>query len=131
MEKVIASKIANALIPEAEMSSTLKTFLDAMGSRSAHSLVLNNMKKRTGGLWVGGTAILHEHDLTFRPNAMNKIAHEDDYTTVIPLADICEVNVRFGFVTKIIDLVTREGKFSIRCWGAEKFAALIRDQLNQ
>jgi hypothetical protein len=33
-------------------------------------------------------------------------------------------------VTKIIDVITREGKFSFRCYGAEAFADLIRKQLD-
>src|SRR5258706_1100631 len=107
----IARKIANALIPEAEMSEGLKTVLNVTGARSTDS-VLKRLKKKWGGLWVGGTVILHERDLTFRPNALNRFAHEADYTTVIPLGEISEVNVRFGFVTKIIDLGTRAGKFS-------------------
>jgi hypothetical protein len=32
-------------------------------------------------------------------------------------------------VTKIIDVITREGKSSFRCYGSEAFVALIRKQL--
>ena len=62
------------------------------------------------------------------PNAPNRSVHDGDYSVEIPLSDVSDVQVRFGSITKIIDLVTDHGKLSLRCFGAEAFAAKIRER---
>lgn len=47
-------------------------------------------------------------------NALNRAVHAGDYSIEIPLVDATDAQVRYGFVTKISDIVTSEGKLSIR-----------------
>ena len=127
MDKVIAKKTVNALIPEAEMGFAAKFILKTTGAK-ATDVVLKAAKKLMGGLWVGGTAIIQKKKLAFRPNWLNRAVHKADYAVEIPFEEISEINVRFGIATKIIDIITCEGKFSIRCYGAENIANKIREQ---
>ena len=127
MSTEIARKTVNALITDAEMSFGARFLVSATGLDVTET-VLKGFKKAMGGLWVGGTATLYETKIAFRPNAMNKAVHAGDYSVEIPLDDVTEVQVRFGFVTKIIDIATADGKLSIRCFGAPDFAAKIREQ---
>ena len=126
MSREITSKLANALIADAEMSFGAKFIVSA--TSPVTETVVAGFKKAMGGLWVGGKPTLHETKISFRPNALNKAVHEGDYSLEIPLDHVSEIQVRFGFITKIIDIVTAEGKLSIRCFGAPDFADKIREQ---
>jgi hypothetical protein len=130
MDDAIATKVVNALIPEAEMGFAAR-FIVGMTDALATESVLDAAKKKKGGLWVGGTVIIQQRTLVFRPNWLNRLVHKAEYTVRIPLEEISKVNVRSAPVTKIIDVITREGEFSFRCYGAEAFADLIRRQLDE
>jgi hypothetical protein len=129
MDTPIAQKPVNALIADAEMGFGARFLLSAT-THGVTEIVLNGFKRVMGGLWVGGTATLHETKLGFRPNALNQLIHAGDYSVEIPLHEISDIQVRFGFITKIIDIVTPHGKLSIRCFGAEVFANRILTQKN-
>ena len=128
MDKQIEKKRINAFVSDAEIGSFMRFVLEITDTTVTET-VINKFKEVMGGLWVGGNAILYETKLYFRPNAVNQLFHADDYSLEIPLTEIKEVNIRFGMVTKIIDLVTEHGKFSMRCYGAKKFADTIRNQV--
>lgn len=127
MNSPIAEKTVNALITDAEMGFAAKFLVNNTGLGVTET-VLKGFKKAMGGLWVGGKATLYETRIAFRPNALNLAVHAGDYSVEILLSDVSDVQVRFGFVTKIIDIVTDHGKLSIRCYGAEAFAAKIRER---
>jgi len=114
----IAEKSVNALVPHAEARD--------------HNSVMRVLKAFTGGLWVGGTATLYETRLVFRPNRLNRAVHTGDYTSEIPLREITDVRVRSGFVTNIIDIEGPQGTtLSVRCYGAEEFAGVIRREMSK
>jgi hypothetical protein len=121
-KNIIASKLANALMKDAEINDRTQTLLGA-GGRFGTSAA----KKLMGGLWVGGTAYLTEDAVEFHPNILNRALHKDpdDMTVVLPLRGITSVEVRFGLGTKIIDVNTAIGTLSVRCYGAEGFARKI------
>jgi hypothetical protein len=119
-ERVIAKKFASVLVPDAEIRPRFKSL--------ANEAVLERMKKMTGGLWLGGTATLYETRIGFRPHGLDRALAVGDCCYEIPLAVISEVQIRFRFVMKGIDIVTQRGKLSIRCFGAERFAYAIREQ---
>jgi hypothetical protein len=128
VSNVIATKTVNALIPEAEMGFAAKFVLDKTGD-AATGAVLEVAKKMMGGLWVGGTVAVQRQELVFRPNWFNRLIHKADYTITIPLPEISQVDVRFGVLTKIVDINTGDGRLTFRCYGAEDFANLILSQL--
>lgn len=84
-------------------------------------------RRLLGGLWVGGNAVLTSTELVFTPNALNSALHQEPEKLHlrISLEDIKGVQVRWGFVTKIIDVETRTATWSLRCYGAAKFAESI------
>src|SRR5262245_52560912 len=125
MTAPIANKTVNALIKNAEIAFGVRYCLNATGLHITGT-VIDGLKKVMGGLWVGGTATLYATEVTFRPNALNTAIHAGDYSIAIPLADVSDVQVRFGFVTRIIDVITADGTLSIRCFGASRFADMIR-----
>ena len=127
MENVIAKKSVNALIAEGEIGSAAKFLLDKTGGEVT-GVVLEAAKKMMGGLWVGGTAMIQEKSLVFRPNWLNRLIHKAEYTVTIPFEEMTGIDVRFGMGTNIIDIVTGDGKLSIRCFGAQAFAELIQKQ---
>eukprot|EP00903_Cladosiphon_okamuranus_P003288 g3286.t1 len=121
-ENVIARKLANALIKDAEIGDRAQTLLGPGGRVGASA-----MKKLMGGLWVGGTAYLTSDALEFHPNGFNRVVHKDpdSLSVVLPLRGITGVETRFGVATQIIDIKTAIGTLSIRCFGAPGFARKI------
>lgn len=128
---LVAKKMANALIPEAEAIDVLKiTFagLGLVGKALGHGGgdPIETIRKAYGGLWVGGEALLYEKALEFKPNAMNRAVHKGDMSFRIALRDIDAVTDRFGLVSGIIDLECGGAIVSIRTFGAKQFADEIR-----
>lgn len=118
-EPVIASKMANALFPDAQIGSAL-----------AGSIVASAVAKqgaRDGGLWVGGKAELTATRLRFAANGLNKALHSggESLQFDLPLAEVRHVRLRKAFITSIVDVETDTGTYSLRCWGADGFARAI------
>ena len=122
--EVIASKLVNGLIDDAEPNVIAKTL-------SEQSPLFHRIRQQSSGLWVGGTATLTRDSLTFVPNPLNRLVHTHDHVRTIPLDDIAAVTDRFGLVTRIVDVKRKSGKiFTFRCWGGAAFAATIRAAVN-
>ena len=122
-DNVIARKLANALMKDAEIGDRTQMVLGP-GGRLGTSAV----KKLMGGLWVGGTAYLTSDAVEFHPNGLNRAMHKDpeSLSVVLPLRSITGVETRFGIATQIIDIKTAIGTLSIRCYGAKGFADKIK-----
>ena len=121
-QNVIARKLANALMKDAEIGDRTQMALGPGGR-----LGTNAVKKLMGGLWVGGTAYLTEDAVEFHPNGINRMLHKDpdSMSVILPLRSITSVETRFGIGTQIIDVKTAIGTLSIRCYGAQGFAKKI------
>ncbi|MEL6861059.1 MAG: hypothetical protein AAGL11_04415 [Pseudomonadota bacterium] len=121
-DNVIARKLANALMKDAEIGDRTQMVLGPGGR-----LGTNAVKKLMGGLWVGGTAYLTSDAVEFHPNGLNRAMHKDpdSLSVVLPLRSITGVETRFGIATQIIDIKTAIGTLSIRCYGAKGFADKI------
>lgn len=122
-DNVIARKLANALMKDAEIGDRTQMVLGP-GGRLGTSAV----KKLMGGLWVGGTAYLTSDALEFHPNGLNRAMHKDpeSLSVVLPLRSITGIETRFGIATQIIDIKTAIGTLSLRCCGAKGFADKIK-----
>ncbi len=121
-QNVIARKLANALMKDAEIGDRTQMALGPGGR-----LGTNAVKKLMGGLWVGGTAYLTSDAVEFHPNGLNRAMHKDpdSLSVVLPLRSITGIETRFGIATQIIDIKTAIGTLSIRCYGAKGFAEKI------
>lgn len=121
-DNVIARKLANALMKDAEIGDTTALALGP-GGRLGTAAV----KKLMGGLWVGGTAYLTEDAVEFHPNGLNRAVHKDpdSLSVVLPLRGVTSVEMRQGILTQIIDINTAIGTLSVRCFGAKGFAEKI------
>lgn len=133
-ETLILSRTCNCLIPQAEadlsMGSTASEILGLNAAAAAIEGVLNRFRAVYGGLWVGGTAELTTHSLTFRPNSMNRAVHTGDLSLRIPLADISATACEWGLVTSIVVVTTRQGHFKLRCFGAQEFREALEHARN-
>ena len=118
---VLAEKWANALVAEAQPKGMAK-----MLSGGASGLVFEGFRKAFGGLWVGGRVKLTQDELYFAPNALNRAVHVGVSSKAIPLADVVGATDRFGWFTRIVDVVQTDGSvFTFRCYGAKPFAEMI------
>lgn len=115
-QEIVASKLANALIEN--VSSPLEA--GAIGT------AIRSTRKRYGGLWVGGRVTLTRAELWFAPNAANRLVHVGDPSFTIPLATVRQVEVEPGVLTKIIAVTWTGGVTRFRCYGAARFADLVR-----
>ncbi|MBA4046238.1 MAG: hypothetical protein C0471_17735, partial [Erythrobacter sp.] len=113
------TRVVNALLPHAA------PLVGAMPN--SMRWLTEFFRRLLGGLWVGGNAVLTNTELVFTPNALNSALHQEPEKLHlrISLEDIKGVQVRWGFVTKIIDVETRTATWSLRCYGAAKFAESI------
>lgn len=123
-DNVIAQKMANALMKDAEIGDRTQMMLGPGGR-----LGTNAVKKLMGGLWVGGTVYLTEDAVEFHPNGLNRAIHSnpESLSVVLPLRGITGVETRFGLATQIIDIKTAIGTLSVRCYGAQAFAEQIEE----
>jgi hypothetical protein len=78
-----------------------------------------------GGVWVGGTVVLTEQELTFKANKLNRAVQKGDMDFAFPLTDISGADLVGGFGTKIISVHIRGGDFLFRCFGAKKALAKL------
>ena len=146
-EKVIDTRFANALFADASPSPQA---LEAVGQLLDRTLTntqpyrflgpfmsgllpkilsieLGWFKRRQGGLWVGGKAVLSPSALKFSPNGMNEAIHSNPerLNWTIPINEISGVEVRSGLISDIVDIQCRSGRLSLRCFKATAFAAKI------
>ena len=119
--RVIASKLANALIRSAEVSN-LAGRVGAVGGPAASDWARRNY----GGLWVSGRVTLTASELTFVPNFLNRLVRKDAHARTIGLATVDKVEHSPGLVNGTVDVVLDDGAmFTFRCIGARDFAAKI------
>ena len=88
-------------------------------------MVIQGFRAHVGGIWVGGSAELTTAFLMFRPNALNRALHAEDYSFTIALADIASVEYERALLTDIVVVTTATGRFKLRCFGARRFRDLI------
>ncbi|MFC4556491.1 hypothetical protein [Georgenia faecalis] len=138
MSTVLLQQAANALIdtpvPDLDEIVLSRTPLGLRGSRwqtriatAATERTLERFRRRHQGLWVGGYVTVTTDGVFFSPNDVNRRLHPATDRHV-PLRDITGVEVRFGVVTKIIDITSVTGAgLTVRCFGAGRVASTIRD----
>jgi hypothetical protein len=120
---LIAKKLVNVLIPDAEAESFIQVLPQTQS-------VLGEYKAFHKGLWVGGTLLLTTSSLEFRPNGLNRLMHRGDASRGILLKDVVDVKDRFGIATRIVDVLCHKGPpLTFRCYGAKRFVEQIRAQL--
>ncbi len=117
----IATKTANALIEGAQP-------VDALNLIAGVAQAASSAAGGTGGLWVGGKAMLYPDRLTFQPNDLNRSLHAGDVSAAVPLSSITAVIDRFGLLSGIVEVQTSAARtFKLRCFGAKDFSARIRE----
>lgn len=125
--QVLGTRVANALIEDAEVSVPESPgFAFIAPVFETVTPVLERFRRAYGGLWVGGRATLTATELRFHPNAANRSIHSGELTITIPLPAVVSVEVRRGFVTRIIAVETPGYLLRLRCFGAKSFAEQIR-----
>jgi len=108
-------KVANAFIPNATPSDFV-----------LFAVVLPTVlrfKRKHGGLWVGGTVTVSEGGVSFSPNRLNRIFHDELQAIDVPAKDIRAVRHEFGWFTGIVVVDHVHGEFRFRCYGAKRLAA--------
>lgn len=130
MSDIIDTRLANAFFSNARVSEDL-TGKDQRGECSplpkAISRQIDVGRRKQGGLWVGGKAVLTTSTLSFAPNSMNQAMHAapEDLEMNISLADINNVMVHRGLITAVIEIRTGAGILKIKCFKAKAFATAI------
>lgn len=116
---VLEQRTANLLSPSATSLRWLPLPMRA---------AIGAARKVAGGLWIGGTAILRERSLQFKPNGLNAGMHEGRTSFVLRLDRLRSVAVRRALVTSIITLEIDDAELptvELRCWDARGFASRI------
>jgi hypothetical protein len=116
MEPLNIRKLANAFVPYATPS-------DALGSAALSAV--QRFKRKHGGLWVGGTVHATRGGVTFAPNGLNRVFHEDLEAIDVAAGDIKSVRHEFGWITGIVVVTHVGGEFRFRCYGAKRLAATL------
>lgn len=114
------SKLCNALITNTVSSEKVPS--------SALSAI-ESVRKKAGGLWVGGRIVANSKEIRFSANAMNKMVHENLEDIRIDMSDVLSVRREFGWVTGIVVVTHRQGELRFRCFGAKEFAAKLSSNL--
>jgi hypothetical protein len=127
-EPVIVSKVANALVEDAQGSPDLDAAVRAAGWHGAGmGWVLARFRAHYGGLWVGGRLTLRATSLEFHANGVNRLANRGSLDVEIDLREVTgPIAVLPGVLTKIIAVPLGGRVFKARCWGAAKMAERIQ-----
>ena len=116
--QVLVTKAVNALIGDA--SSRIGGPVEQAVER---------VRRREGGLWVGGRATLTDCELQFAANGLNRAAQDGTLDIRVDLDQIQQVEVRPGLITNIVEVHGPEGLLKLRCFGATRFAQSIREAI--
>lgn len=127
-EQVIASKVANALVVEAEMAMGPAAEVALSPNRAVENPV-EWFRRFNGGLWVGGRATLTTQRLRFEANSLNKMVHSGPMEVDVELRHVVDVSVRRGLFTSVIHVLLPGADFQLRCYGARAFAEQIREAM--
>jgi hypothetical protein len=114
-------KAANAFVPAATPAAALPV--------AALSTVFR-FTRTHGGLWVGGTVVVSSTGVSFVPNRLNRLVHNEPEAVNVPGADIRDVRREFGWVTGIVVVRHAGGEFRFRCYGAKQLAATMATSFN-
>lgn len=109
-------KLANAFIPEA--TPALIVPVPALSA-------IYRFTRTHGGVWVGGTVFVSSSGVSFVPNRLNRVLHNDLEPANVRAEDIRDVRREFGWVTGIIVVRHVRGEFRFRCYGAKQLAATM------
>ena len=131
-QNVIGKRRCNALIKDAEADFAFAEGITLgrvkLGDvNKTVGIILPVFKQLMGGLWVGGITYLTKDAVSFRPNFANRLVHKQDCSVEVPLGEITDVQERFGFFTKIIDIKTSKATLSIRCFSTASFIDMINN----
>ena len=107
-------KVANAFIPNATPSDVVPF--------AAFPTILR-FKRKHGGLWVGGSVTVSKAGVSFSPNRLNRIFHDELQPIDVPAKNIRAVRHEFGWFTGIVVVDHLDGEFRFRCYGAKRLAA--------
>jgi len=130
LSDIVDSRLANAFFANARVSVDLAGS-DQRGDCSplpkAISRQIDVRRRKQGGLWVGGKAVLTTATLSFAPNSMNQALHAapEDLEVTISLANIDNIVVHRGLITAVIEIRTGTGILKIKCFKAKAFATAI------
>jgi len=114
-------KLANAFIPEATPAEVVPV---------AALSAIYRFKRTHGGLWVGGTVFVSSSGVSFVPNRLNRLFHNDLAPVNVRAEDIRDVRREFGWVTGIVVVRHVRGELRFRCYGAKQLAATMAANFN-
>ena len=98
--------------------------------RGLTALVTSLFASATDGVWVGGTIVLTDTELTFSANQMNRLTQKGTLDVAIPLDSIISGKITGGVGSKIISLRLAGGDtFEFRCAGAKDVLVTLQDSL--
>jgi hypothetical protein len=123
---VLIKRVANALIHNTALNPLADAYFrwTTLGVANAE---LDLLKGKMGGLWVGGTLKVSDDAIVFDANALNRLFQGGELQLTIPMGKISAVNLRFGILTRIIDVTygSADLRTSFRCFGARELAGYI------
>jgi hypothetical protein len=114
-------RLANAFIPEATPADVLPV---------AALWATRRFQRTHGGVWVGGRVSVSTSGVSFVPNRLNRLAHNDLAPVNVRAEDIREVRREFGWVTGIVVVRHVRGEFRFRCYGAKQLVATMGANFN-
>ena len=119
---IIFEKSVSALLNGVKMARLSKLMLGMDGQISAAL-----SKKLIGGTWMQGKVFLTPDQLVFHPSRLNSpfVKNIEDLRFELPLSEIAEVLERIGMVGPMLDLVTSDETWTLRCLGTDKLKAKI------
>ncbi len=126
--EVLMTKAANALVADADLKlhpGAEAALAPLGGVPAAVEPVLDWFKRTYGGLWVGGRVTLTTVDLTFAPNAMNRMVQSGTLDVTVPLEAITSVHVTKATITNIVVVGLGYQVLKVRCYGAAALAQAI------
>ena len=121
---LIARVEAGALIKDVGVKSSLNWLLTS----GVAGLVAGFIRRRNGGIWIGGFADLRSDTFKFDPNEANEATASGTLHVTIPLDTIESVSWRPGMRLGIIDMVSSDeaiGTFSFRVENRDAVIAMI------
>jgi len=126
-QSLLDYRVCNACIETAEPNQLFHSVMRAMGADKSANAQLDLIRRKAGGLWVGGRVFLTTDRIVFVPNALNAMLQDNVSAISFDVSEVVDVGQRSGLMTTLVDIRTCANVLTIRGYRMKAFGRAIQD----
>lgn len=120
---------ANVLVEDAQLTP-LVSWLANYESRGKFKGLIEVVRRKSGGFWIGGRLDLLPDKVAFCPNTLNEAIIQAAPKIAIYYSEIISLNIQKAFISDILSVATASQTIKFRCRNAQIVARQIETFLH-